>query len=125
MNFDEEKWDKLEFFAPSWAAESECERVTDETLPKLGKKAPLTLPSIERVLVYLDAISSCFFGCPGGDHAVERLLFRSCNRARASIRLLRMGFYDESLMISRAVGETANLMLLFTCHPTAMQDWKN
>jgi hypothetical protein len=125
MDFDAGALEESKFFAATWATEAECERITDDALPTLGKKAPKTLGSIEPVLVYLDTISSCYFGCNGGDHAIERLLFRSCCRARAAIRLMRMGFYDESLMISRAVGEIANLLLLFACNPKAIQDWKN
>jgi hypothetical protein len=117
--------ESIDLFAPSWAQEARCEQITDEVIPTLGKKAPLTLPSLERVLVYLDSIASCAFGCHGGDHALERLLFRCCNRARASVRLFRMGFYDESLMITRAVGETANLMLLFAADATAIDSWKH
>lgn len=116
--------DAVDLFGLSWADEARCEHVTDDVLPQLGKKAPLTLSSLKRVLVYLDAIASCAFGCHGGDHSLEQLLFRCCNRARASVRLFRMGFYDESLMITRAVGETANLMLLFAADSTAIEAWK-
>ena len=113
-----------ELFRQTWHQEDRCEKLSDEALPKLGKKASKLIPSMERVLSYLDAISSCAFGCEQGDHALERLLFRCCNRARAAVRLSRLGYYDESLMITRALGEAANLMLLFTIDASVVDAWR-
>jgi hypothetical protein len=123
--FDEQKWNAIDFLEATWKFEDECQAKTNATLPTLGKKAIETLPAIGRLLSYLDAAFSCVWGCPGGDHAIERLVFRSTNRTRAAVRLMRFGFYDECLMLCRANGETANLLSLFTVRPTALSDWKN
>jgi hypothetical protein len=104
LEFEEDKWNQMNFLEATWKMEDECKNQTDSTIATLGIKASLTLPAIGRVLSYLDAAASCGWGCPGGDHAVEHLVFKLCNRARGAIRLLRLGFYDESLMLSRANG---------------------
>lgn len=117
--------ESTELFRHTWDKEDRCESHSDGILPTLGKKASRLIPSMERVLSYLDAISSCSFGCEKGDHALERLLFRCCNRARAAVRLSRLGFYDESLMITRALGEATNLLLLFVADAAAVDAWRN
>ena len=38
--------------------------------------------------------------------------------------LLRFGFYDESLLLSRSLGEAANLLQLFFQEAGTLQDWK-
>src|SRR3989442_10053016 len=102
MALDAETLNKTEFFKRTWEFEDKCEAETDKAIPAMGVKAPQALSTMGRLLAYLDAIASCAWGCPGGDHAIERLIFRACNRARGAVRLLRLGFYDESLMLSRA-----------------------
>ncbi len=124
LEFDETKWNSMPFLETTWKMEDDCAAITGATLPKLGTKAPLTLPAVARVLSYLDAAASCGWGCRGGDHALEKLVFRMCNRARGAIRLLRLGFYDESLMLSRASGENANLLMLFLYRPAAVEQWR-
>jgi hypothetical protein len=114
-----------EYLRKTWDKEDVCEHNTLDALSMLGVKAPNILPSIGRVLIYLEATASCAFGCVGGDHAMERLLFRSCNRSRAAIRLARLGFYDESLLLTRAIGETTNLLALFKADPDSMTAWAN
>ena len=113
------------FLRQTWMKEDVCEQTTEEALAVLGVKAPQLLPAISQVLMYLEAVASCYFCCVSGDHALERLLFRSCNRARAAIRLARLGFYDESLLVTRAIGETTNLFALFKADPTSLEEWRN
>ena len=38
---------------------------------------------------------------------------------------MRFGFYDESLVLSRAIGEIANLLVLFQQDESAFKEWKN
>ncbi len=44
--------------------------------------------------------------------------------ARASLRLIRFGFYDEALALVRSVGEIANLLCLFEAEPASLDAWK-
>jgi hypothetical protein len=100
----------LEFFRLVWQFEDKCEAETDEALPQMGKQAPLCLERLGTVLSLLDRLSSCWWGCQGGDHAIERLIFRAVSVGRASVRLLRLGSHDESIALTRSIGEIANLL---------------
>ena len=114
----------MEFLHLVWGQEQECERKSDEQLPKLGTKASALLPNIGTALSFLDRFSSCFWECAGGDHVLEYLGGRAGNSARASLRLLRSGLYDEGLVHIRSIGETANLLYLFKLDPAKLPEWK-
>ncbi len=111
----------LEFLQLMWEQENDCERKTDEQLPEMGAKAPKCLIALGTALSLLDRLASCWWGCRGGDHRVEYLIGRSVSSARAAIRLLRFGFYDEALSLIRSVGEAANLLSLFS-HDILLKD---
>jgi hypothetical protein len=40
------------------------------------------------------------------------------------LRLLELGHYDESISLTRSVGEIANLLFLFVSDPRTFEDWK-
>lgn len=107
-----------------WEQEDNCEVETDREFQCLGKKAPACLEQIGTVLSLIDRMASCWWGSSDGDHVVEYLCGRVASNARAALRLLRFGFYDESLVLSRAIGETANLLQLFCHNRDALQDWR-
>ena len=46
------------------------------------------------------------------------------SRARACVRLLKFGFYDESLSLTRSIGEIANLLCLFTIDKAEPEKWR-
>jgi len=46
-----------------------------------------------------------------GDHVIERILGRAASTAGASLLLLLFGHYDESLGLTRNLGESSNLPL--------------
>lgn len=75
------------------------------------------------VLSLLDRASSCFWGCRGGDHIAESLVGRASSYAFGAFSLARDGFYDESALLIRTVGEIANLSFLFASDATALTDW--
>lgn len=106
------------------AQEDECEAHTDQQLRVAGKKAPETLRQTGTVLSLLDRAASCYWGCAGGDHAVEYLAGRATSGGRAALRLMRFGFYDEALANVRGVGEVANLLFLFAFEPDALEEWR-
>ena len=79
---------------------------------------------IGTMLSLLDRMASCWWGCKKGDHRIERLCGRAASNSRAILRLIRFGFYDEALALSRGLGETANLMQLFQSDDQALNEWK-
>jgi hypothetical protein len=108
--------------------ENKCQKITEKQLPRMGKKAPTCYEHLGQVLAYADMIGSCTFGCPGpseGAHAIWYLLARTSSFGRAAIRLAKMGFYDEALILVRSVGEIANLFALFIEVPGAVDEWRN
>ena len=108
-----------------WSLEDECQSETDRRLPGLGKKAPECLKQIGTVLSLMDRMASCWWVCREGDHRIEYLCGRAASSARAVLRLIRLGFYDEALVLSRGLGEIANLMQLFCYDTNALDEWKN
>jgi hypothetical protein len=118
----------LEFLDLVWKMEDAFEQLTDEQLPKMGVKAPQCLKHLGTVLSLLERVASCYWECPGGDHenhTIHYLAGRANSLARASLRLLRFGFYDESLSLTRSIGEIANLLLLFHLDPSQFEEWKS
>ena len=107
-----------------WGQEDACQRETDGRLPAMGKKAPACLGQVGTVLSLLDRMASCWWACQGGDHVIEYLCGRVASTGRAALRLMRFGFYDESLVLSRSIGEIANLFLLFQEDRHAFGEWK-
>lgn len=114
----------MAFLQLVWEQEDDCESKTDERIPTLGEKAPLCLERVGTVLSFLDRMASCWWECRSNDHIVEYLCGRVGSAARAALRLLRFGFYDESLFACRIVGEVANLLHLFCLDKNALDEWK-
>lgn len=107
-----------------WTQDDALERATDERIAQLGTKAPKCLEALGTALSHLDRLSSCFYGCAGGDHVIEYLTGRVCSHARTVIRLMRFGFYDEALSLVRSIGEMANLARLFDADSAELPSWK-
>jgi hypothetical protein len=103
--------------------EDACEAETRRRISDLGPKISVCLVDLGTLLSLLDRAASCFWGCHGGNHVAEQLACRVCSCARAALRLLLFGLYDESLSITRSIGETANLMLLLTLDQAALAHW--
>lgn len=114
----------VDFLALVWELEDTCENDSDERIPNLGKKASPCLEGTGTLLSLLDRMASCWWGCQGGKHQIEYLLGRVSTNARGALRLLRFGFYDESLTLSRTIGESANLLNLLALDGQALDKWK-
>ena len=114
----------FEFLQLVWEQENDCELETDKRLPTMGMKAPACLEQMGTVLSLLDRMASCWWACRKGDHLIEYLCGRVSTSVRAALRLMRFGFYDESLTLCRGVGEIANLLYLFKQDPGAFEEWK-
>ena len=52
------------------------------------------------------------------------LVARASSFARAALRLARMGFYDEALIVTRSLAEIVNLFSLFVAAPETVDEWK-
>lgn len=107
--------------------ENKCDKRTVRLLPRMGKKAPLCYENLGQLIVYAELIGTCAYGCPGNTqeaHAVRYLVARASGFARAALRLARMGFYDEALIIVRSLGEVTNLFFLFHAAPESVEEWK-
>jgi hypothetical protein len=112
-----------EYIANAASMEEQCEHITDHSWSLHGVKAPLCETQLNEVVFRLDAVSCCHWGCHGGDHTIEYIAGKITSSARASLRLLRMGFYDESLGITRSIGEATNLLQLFAIDKEKLQEW--
>ena len=121
---DSEIPEGMDFLRLVWQQEDDCESQTDEALPKMGKKAPQCIHELGTVLSLLDRLASCFWECSKGDHVVENLAGRAGSFARAALRLMRLGFYDEALVLVRSIGEISNLLVLFCQEDALLQKWK-
>jgi hypothetical protein len=107
--------------------EDRCEKATEKQIPRMGKRAPLCYEYLGQLLAYADLIGSCAFSCPGKSedaHAVWYLVARTSSFGRAALRLTKMGFYDEALIIVRSMGEICNLLSLFSLAPETIDEWK-
>lgn len=113
-----------DYFDLVFRLEAECEANTLAYLPNAGKKAPRTWAWLGTNLAVVDALSSCWWGCHGGDHVVEHLLGRAVGSLRATVRLARAGLYDESFNALRTAGEIVNLLTLFHADSALLQQWR-
>ncbi len=102
-----------------------CSSATDEFLRTAGEKVPLTAECLGTLLSYLYRAASCFWGCEGGDHQIQWLCGRVVNQSLAAFRLIRGSYYDESLMLTRGIGEIANLLCLFRLDKREYEGWRN
>ena len=99
-------------------------RTADDFAKSSGKALPASVEGLGNVLSLLYRAACCTWGCRGGDHQIEWLTGRVVNTAASGHRLLRAGFYDESLMLTRSIGEIANLLWLFKLEPEALAAWQ-
>jgi hypothetical protein len=114
----------LDFLMQVSEEENACESETRLRIPELGKMVPACYQELGTVLSLLNRAASCSWGCRGGDHLIEYLAGRVCAYSRSAIRLLLFGFYDESLSLTRSIGEIGNLLLLFNQEPSALPQWR-
>lgn len=114
---------EADYFAYVWRMSDYCEKVTDEQIPQMGKRLPLCVKRLERLNFLLARLGTCSWGCHGGDHVVEYLLTRAVGTMQSSFRCIRTGFYDQSLTLTRSIGETANLLALFHADEALKAEW--
>jgi hypothetical protein len=113
-----------DFFGHIWRMSDQCEKATDAQIPNLGKRLPVCAQRLQRVTFLLARLGTCSWGCSGGDHVAEYLVTRSVGTVVASYRCIRTGFYDQSITLTRSIGETANLFALFHADQSLKAEWK-
>lgn len=113
-----------EFLALVSKVEAACSVETLAEIPELGISTPACFEALGNVLSALYAEAACSYGCTGGDHFCQRLTSRVVSNSLASVRLALSGYYDESLALTRNVGEIANLLFLFAARPEMLEFWR-
>lgn len=114
----------LEFIDLIIQQERGCETETQSLRNALGDKGPKCLAALGTSLSLLDRLASCWWGCNGGDHMLEYLTGRAVASAKGALRLSFGGYYDESLALTRSIGEIANLFALFAADAGTLTIWK-
>lgn len=117
--------DGLRFLGLALSSEAVCEQETRSRLAARGRKASECHENLGIVLSLLYKEACCAHGCPGGDHFGQRLAGRVVSHSLGSYRLLCAGYYDESLALSRSLGEVANLLWLFRHMPDEQERWRS
>lgn len=84
-----------------------------------------TFEMIPDFLEVLYKIATCGYGCRGGSHIIEYITGRGYNLGIASLKLLRIGLYDEAISLIRSISEIVNLLALFGIDPDSLNEWYN
>jgi hypothetical protein len=105
--------------------ESQCFAKSLAEIPNLGISTPASYESLGNVLSMLYAEAACLHGCSGGDHFFQRLTARVVTHSLSSLRLAMLGYYDESLSLTRSIGEIANLLFFFAAQPAELESWRS
>ncbi len=115
----------LELLKNEFQIEDNIEQTTDFLLSngQLGERAPQIYQELGTALSFLLQASSCQWGCHSNDHIAENLIRRLANYSFATLRLARLGLYNESVSMLRSIAELANLIELFTVSPTTFIQW--
>lgn len=115
--------DSLPYLRASAAQHQRCAERTWSELPRLDSRIPRSLQLLDRLLLLLDGLASCMWGCHGQEHAIEYLVGRSVSNGRAAMRLIEFGHYDEAIAVTRTIAETGNLLWLFYLEPSNIRQW--
>lgn len=113
----------LQFLNAALNHQNGCEQKSLKHLPQLPDGALETLTKLGTALSFLDRLASCFWGCHGREHIIERLVGRCVSSAIAALRLINFGHYDEALSLTRNIAEIGNLMFLFFEKPETIRQW--
>ena len=124
MNKAYETPEGFEFIRRVWELEDACQSVTDSFITDNDNEVQSRINGLGSVLEWLQKMGSCFWGCNDEDHAVVYLCARVASNGHSAMRLLRMGYYDESLLVSRGIGEIANLLALFSKDDSTLNEYR-
>ncbi len=102
----------------------ETSRRTDFFCMDAGASLPRTIAGTGDLLSVLYRLASCYDGCQGGDHQIERLVGKIVSQGMAAYRLIRAAQYDEALTLICIMGEIVNLLWLFQADESELKAWK-
>lgn len=89
----------------------------------VGKQISLKLTGVALTILYEAA--TCHRKCYGGQHVFEAICGRAYNLAASAFQLLKIGYYDEALNLTRGIGEITNLVALSVVDKESFQKWIN
>jgi hypothetical protein len=114
-----------ELLARESQIENELERATNQLLAsgKLGSRAPEVYRKTGNALSFLMQIASCQWGCKKREHIRENFVRRLANYSFGTLRLTRLGLYNEAVALLRAAAELVNLIELLTIDRQVLQQW--
>jgi len=107
-------------------SEGNIESSTENGLSRsqFGARAPLMIELLDKAIERLTEVASCKHGCRGQDHTVENLVRRLVNLSLAALKLSKVGYYDEALLLVRSGAEVANLLQLFSLSRDVHTRWR-
>ena len=100
-----------------------CAEYSDEIMLREDDFGYRSLRRLAKVAEHLDSVAGCVWGCRSEDHVIEHIVARAVNQIQAALLLLRHGFYDESLVMTRGLSETANLLFLLANDTAERKAW--
>ncbi|MGH8428628.1 MAG: hypothetical protein ACRES7_11745 [Gammaproteobacteria bacterium] len=103
--------------------ENHCASTSNKRFPELDESAAKCRENLGTLLSLLYRESCCAYGCKGNSHIGERIAGRVVSHAVCSYKLLLTGYYDESLSLTRSIGELGNLLWLFVHRPRERDRW--
>ena len=105
----------LDFLRTMWDHNLQQAMITDANWEHYGKIAPRTIEALGEMMQELYYFSICHPQCILPDeksHQARYMAGKIFNSSIASLHMLRIGLYNESLTICRQIGELANLIWL-------------
>ncbi|MGI4735828.1 MAG: hypothetical protein ACRYG7_11695 [Janthinobacterium lividum] len=131
MNFEEQKliYDKSmpkgeDFIKWVFSKDSQKEEITSKIyMEDSDFQSNETYKVISEFFQVIYKVSTCGYGCKGGPHVIEYIAGRGYNLGLSSLKLIRIGFYDEALSLIRNISEIVNLFALFAINPVSLSEW--
>jgi hypothetical protein len=92
----------------------ECKERSENELESLGEKLPKCIDGLNELLPLLEGVACCYWSCPGKEepHVIERIIGKGVSYTLAGMEL------------ARSVGESTNLVWLFSLNPKIFLDWQ-
>lgn len=112
-----------DFLLISAQQQNQCAVESRQRLTQLSAEIQTTYENLGALLFLLDRFAACFWGCHGKEHVIEFLVGRTVSSARAALRLIEFGHYDEALALIRNIMEAGNLIWLFFVKPDHIRSW--
>ncbi len=114
-----------DFYNALISSEFEVEKLSSEVLHQKKGKALETYQFIEVAVNNLSKYATCSWGCTSVDHKLEYLIGRVVNHSLGALKLMKIGYYDESLSLIRNLAEISNLLTLFLYDNKSFNEWSN